>query len=433
MKYRLSLLFLAATILILSTPTTMATDLQHLATRTWQHGGAYTISRGVWAGDLDRDGLIEIVSAGYRFNPSTDRHEACLRIYRYIASSGSWMGEGARKWASPTGDIYCRDVAVGDADKDGELEIVTVGYFWNGSAWKYQLKAWFKARGNRAPTTENTRNDLYTELTRPSRVVIGDVDDDGQNEVVTVGYCWPSPIGHESAFLGIFGYTEASGFTPEHQYWIGHTTYKYFFMDVAVGDVDNDGETEIVCAGYNNNDQGLLYIYRWDGSTLSGEAYDSIAIDSYSVEASRVAVGDVDSDGECEIVVAGRLPGTGGFIRVYRWDGSTLTTEHTDTYTAGERSLYGLDVGDVDDDGQTEIATAYYYDAGAGYYCYVRVYRWDGSTWTQEDSYGPWIVGGVDTYLYDLVVYDADQDGEQEIVVTGNNMDGYAYIRIFNA
>jgi len=92
--------------------------------------------------------------------------------------------------------------------------------------------------------------------------------------------------------------------------------------------------------------------------------------------------------------------------------------------------VYGLDVGDVDDDGQTEIATAYYYGTGV---CYVRVYRWDGSTWTEEDSFGPWTVDGVNTYLYDLVVYDADQDGEQEIVVTGDNSNGYAYIVIFDA
>jgi len=338
MRCRLGLVFLFATLLILSTPTTIATELQPLATRTWQHGGTDTYSRGVWAGDLDRDGLIEIVSAGYRFNPTTSRGEACLRIYRYITSADSWMGEGARKWASPTGDIFCRDVAVGDVDKDGELEIVTVGYFYDGSTWRYQLKAWFKARGNRAPTIENTRNDIHTEETRLYRVVIGDVDDDGQNEVVTVGYCWPSPIGHYAAYLGIFGYTEASGFTPEHQTWTGHTTYTRYFRDVAVGDVDNDGETEIVCAGYNNNDQGLLYIYRWDGSTLSTEGWSVFTV-GYDTDAYRVVAGDVDSDGECEIVVAGRLPGTGGFIRVYRWDGSTLTTEHTDTYTADECSL----------------------------------------------------------------------------------------------
>ena len=47
----------------------MATDLQHLATKTWQHGGTDTYSNGVWAGDLDRDGLIEIVSGATDANP----------------------------------------------------------------------------------------------------------------------------------------------------------------------------------------------------------------------------------------------------------------------------------------------------------------------------------------------------------------------------
>jgi len=428
MRCRLGLVLLAIALLFLSIPTIIATDLQLLATKTWKQGGAITFSRGVWAGDLDRDGLIEIVSAGERWNPSTSCYEACLRIYRYIASTSSWMGEGAKKWASPTGDIYCKDVAVGDIDKDGEIEIVTVGYFYDGSTWRYQLKAWFKARGNRAPTIENTKNDIYTEKTELYRVVIGDVDNDGQNEIVAVGCCQPSSIGHEAAFIGIYGYTEAIGFTPEDQEWMGHATCECYYRDVAVGDVDNDGETEIVCTGYRSDGFGLLYIYRWDGITLSTEHWDTFLVGSDDTDAYRVAVGDVDSDGECEIVAAGRLIGGGSFIRIYRWDGSTLSVEYTYTRTGNEHWPWGLDIGDVDNDGQREIATAYYDYS----YCHVKVYRWDGSTWTLEDSL-VWTVDGWDTYLYDLVVYDADQDGQQEIVVTGRNEYGYAYIRVFDA
>ena len=209
MKSRAYVSFL---LFMLSVNVCLATDFQHLATKTWQHASAQTYSHAVWSGDLDRDGLIEIVSAGYRYNPTTDRHEACLRIYRYIASADSWMGEGARKWACLSGSIYAMDVDVGDPDKDGEIEIVTAGYFYDGTVWKYQVKVWFKARGNRGPQIEKTKNGIYGEETVLYAVAIGDVDNDGENEIVVAGRCNLSGQQYCSAYYSILGYSETAGF-----------------------------------------------------------------------------------------------------------------------------------------------------------------------------------------------------------------------------
>jgi len=110
-----------------------------------------------------------------------------------------------------------QDVTVGDLEKDGEMKIVTVGYFWNGSTYKYQIKAWFKARGNRAPVVEKTLNNILWTRTQLFAVAFGDVDEDGQNEIVTVGSCKYSGHPYFAGYIGIFHYSETDGFTLESQ------------------------------------------------------------------------------------------------------------------------------------------------------------------------------------------------------------------------
>ena len=361
-------------LLMLSAKVCLATDFQWLSDKTWQHAGTRTSSFCLWVGDVDRDGFIEMVSGGYRFNPTTTYTEACIRVYRYIPLTSTWIGEGARKWSCPAGNIYVTDVAVDDADRDGEPEIITVGYFFNGTHYKYQLKAWFKARGNKAPVKENTLNDIFT------------------NKTILYG--------------------------------------------VAIGDVDHDGDIEIVAVGHRSNGVGVLRIFGWSGIIPIYEASDYPQYDTYTTKLYRVALGDVDSDGDVEIVVSGYVEGQGYIIYIYHWNGTTLDMELEYPVNPGyDIKPYGLGIGDVDDDGEEEIVVAYYYLLTDGYYVVsVTSKRYDGSTITQEDYY-TFFYSEDDTYVRDLCINDADQDGEQEVILTGRTDagGGMAYLYILNS
>jgi len=424
-------------LLMLSAKVCLATDFQWLSDKTWQHAGTRTSSFCLWVGDVDRDGFIEMVSGGYRFNPTTTYTEACIRVYRYIPLTSTWIGEGARKWSCPAGNIYVTDVAVDDADRDGEPEIITVGYFFNGTHYKYQLKAWFKARGNKAPVKENTLNDIFTNKTILYGVAIGDVDKDGWKEVVTVGLCLPQITGgYQRLYTGIFSYSEDSGFSAEAEWWVGAGSSHWSYEDVAIGDVDHDGDIEIVAVGHRSNGVGVLRIFGWSGIIPIYEASDYPQYDTYTTKLYRVALGDVDSDGDVEIVVSGYVEGQGYIIYIYHWNGTTLDMELEYPVNPGyDIKPYGLGIGDVDDDGEEEIVVAYYYLLTDGYYVVsVTSKRYDGSTITQEDYY-TFFYSEDDTYVRDLCINDADQDGEQEVILTGRTDagGGMAYLYILNS
>jgi hypothetical protein len=140
---------------------------------------------------------------------------------------------------------------------------------------------------------------------------------------------------------------------------------------VCAGDVDGDDDVEIVTGGITNDciyDNGQIRVWHWDGTTLTLEASKEWASEGLT-EVSYVCAGDVDGDFEVEIVSGGaafNATDTNGQIRVWRWNGVTLTMELSKIiYTPSQYysiHIYSVCTDDVDDDGMAEIVTG-----GSGY------------------------------------------------------------------
>ena len=164
-----------------------------------------------------------------------------------------------------------------------------------------------------------------------------------------------------------------------------------------VGDLDGDGQCEIVAAaasgGFSSNTywyvlehQGTGYTQRWVQPPYSS-----------SITCLRVA--DVNNDGTLDVCVAAGN-------KIYTYDGPSLAL--VSTTTVAPSSVYGLNVVDVDSDGRKEFV-----------FCSSSVlYVYDAVTGTQE--YAGTGYGG-----YDLAVADVDGDGVKEIVVGNGSSAGY--------
>jgi len=117
----------------------------------------------------------------------------------------------------------------------------------------------------------------------------------------------------------------------------------------SVGDVDNDGMLEIVQGTRGWTSGGRLYVFEADGSVSPGFPVNF----SEQNIAGSPCLYDLDRDGTLEIIVGTRNHPI-GHLRVVRYDGSQfggnwpVALDHVPTGTAA--------VGDVDNDGQPEIA-----------------------------------------------------------------------------
>ncbi|OQY29659.1 MAG: hypothetical protein B6244_03055 [Candidatus Cloacimonetes bacterium 4572_55] len=158
----------------------------------------------------------------------------------------------------------------------------------------------------------------------------------------------------------------------------------------AIGDVDQDGEFEIVYGSVDGN----LYVWRPDGSLLDGFP---VNLDQPVIRSSAVLY-DVDNDTRLEIFIA-----AGTHIHAYRYDGSVLPGW---PQTTAESIQTSVAIADIDHDGEIELVAT----AGS-------VYLWeiDGS---------PMPLSPFD-FSYPItsspVLADIDDDDDLEIFFGGSN------------
>jgi subtilisin family serine protease len=134
----------------------------------------------------------------------------------------------------------------------------------------------------------------------------------------------------------------------------------------------------------------------------------------------NIAVGDINNDRQDDIVVgagAGRAPE----IMIFSSDG--ILSKKFFAYDKNFRGGVNVAVGDVDGDGQNEIITG----TGSGGGPHVRVFDSAGKVKSQFFAYDKNFRGGVN-----VAVGDADGDGREEII-TGAGFGGGPHIRIFDS
>jgi hypothetical protein len=143
---------------------------------------------------------------------------------------------------------------------------------------------------------------------------------------------------------------------------------------VAIGAFTNDGN--------NGTDSGHVRVYGWDGSSwtqlggdIDGEARDNLSGVSVSLS----------SDGQTVAIGAYINNDNGtysGHVRVHGFNGSTWNQRGADIDGEAAGDYSGRSVS-LSSDGQTVAIGAYKNDGNGTDSGHVRVYDWDGSSWTQ--------------------------------------------------
>lgn len=226
-------------------------------------------------------------------------------------------------------------------------------------------------------------------------VDVGDVDDDGEMEIV-VG----SVPGGSSSNRTLLKIINAQTHVVEWQM----DTFPFPYVkpskgirSVRIGDVDQDGETEFVVA-VSDSYVGFILIYNGSTHALERQSavYDGTGFTS-------LEIGDVDADGQTEIVVGEVYSHVNGVQNVIVLDGATAA-EEWQSEPIISRGVYDIDLRDIDDDGQIEILVSSWQSM---------LYIFDGKTHHIE--------GSIPTDLFAITSGDMDQDGRQSIVVGQND------------
>ena len=170
-------------------------------------------------------------------------------------------------------------------------------------------------------------------------VVTGDVDGDGQSDIVTAPYSNGGP------HIRIF---DASGHL-KGQFMAFGGKWKTGFS-LALGDVDGDGINEIIVVP-NGGAASTVGVFDYKGQKKS----EFLAYDQKFRGGSLLTVGDVDGDGVADIMTMPRQSG-GPHVRVF--DSKGTVKAQFMAFDTRSRGPFALTSGDIDHDGAQEIVAA---------------------------------------------------------------------------
>lgn len=237
---------------------------------------------------------------------------------------------------------------------------------------------------------------------------VADLDGDGQDEIIA---------GDGDGTLRVFN-------GDDYSERFRHEELVRDVHGIAVGDADNDGEAEIVIGtGYKMDfPLSAMYVYSAQTGDLENMFFPGNASRMRGIQ-----IADIDGDSYNEVIFGtgislGETPGA-GHLNIYQYDGNNYTQEWLSRDLNGDP--IGLEVIDVDGDGNLEIVTSNGYREGPGFLFIFR-HVGTGGEGTPDAYERVWESENIGPKPYGLGVADIDADGIVEMVV--GNLAGYIWI-----
>ena len=237
-------------------------------------------------------------------------------------------------------------------------------------------------------------------------VEIGDVDHDGEDELVLVT--------HDRGAIYVMEQTE-NGLVAEE---VHRTEERIFVHEAEIGDVDGDGKVEFFTTPSEPNrldghhQAGWVDMFRYNAETKKYER--TVVAELTDRHAKEILVADYEGDGTAELYIALEAEGTDKVVGVsrYTWQDGKMTEEFT--YDLKGKMCRFLNLADTDGDGVNEIIAS---TRNAGIF---KLWKKENGEW-DDFKIKPFYVSS--SFEHATVAFDWDGDGKDDLFVAADDQE----------
>jgi hypothetical protein len=337
----------------------------------------------VHLGDVNGDGNLDLLTGNSTNVATTNR--------LYLGDGAGYFGAGAPIGSEQDATL---DIAVGDVDGDGDLDLVSGNYGAANLLYLGDGAGGFSATGGQI--------DAVADTTRG--VNLGDVDGDGYLDFV---------VGNDGASNQLYLWNSS---TASFDAAVAITADAHSTWSVSLGDVDNDGDLDMIAGNLLNS--GGTYVgessrlYRWDAAANAFAVGEIVTASTDNTI--RTSLGDLNGDGYLDLV-AGNTGGTnlGQADKLYLWDPANDAFDAGAPIGSNVLSTYATALGDLDGDGDLDLI------AGTQQWTvdYDYMYLWDETLNGGNGGFAAGVAVSQDLdNVQDAALGDIDNDGDLDLV-----------------
>jgi hypothetical protein len=232
---------------------------------------------------------------------------------------------------------------------------------------------------------------ITTEINKPQGIAIGDITNNGKNELIVGSSHWNNQI--DSSITRIYEWNGNS--------WI----YKDEFHsnkanEITIGDVTNDGLNEVIITDVGHK---FIQVFKYS----NGE-WNKIMHELVDRNPKNTTIGDATNDGLNEIITVHSREET---ITVIKWTGSEWEKHNFRVGPIDSLYCYGLTIGDATNNGLNEILVTNELANS------IYLFNWNGVSWVKINEIQ------TEQSPLQILVADTTENELNEILVTnsGNN------------